>query len=289
MRNDGRGNVAASVRARLLNLSKKRGEAFDLTLTHYALERFLFRLSQSEHRERLVLKGAMLFQVWSEIPHRATRDMDFLARGRADEQDVSRIVKGVCKTQVMDDGLEWVTEGIATEPIREDTEYGGIRARLFVRLDSAQIRVQLDIGVGDFVSPVPIEYPTLLDMERPTVLAYTREAVAAEKLDAIVLLGLANTRMKDYFDLWFFVTSFKLDEGSLARAVRQTFDRRGRSILAEVPAGLSSEFAADSAKQAQWQAFLDRNRTAGPTLEEAVARIRTLAMKAFQGARESSS
>ena len=234
----------------------------------------------------MILKGAMLFQVWSGEPYRATRDMDFLASGDVTPESIVRRIQAICNTRVEDDGLEFDLGDLKVEPIREDTEYGGIRARFIARLGSAKIPIQLDFGVGDAVSPVTISYPSLLDLPEPEVLAYPPEVVVAEKLDVIVNLGMANSRMKDYYDLWFIVTTAAPEAGVLAMAVKQTFDRRGREIPIDVPSGLSDEFADDPAKRSQWKAGLRRFAVEAPELDEVVALVREFAMPAFLAARE---
>ncbi len=288
MTNSKHANLAASVRDRLFNLSKTRGEAFDLTLTRYALERFLYRLSQSEHKSRLILKGAMLFELWSQQPHRATRDLDLLASGDVTTDTIAQSIQEIIETEVVDDGLDFKLANLKVEQIREETEYGGIRARFTAQLGTARINLQVDFGVGDAVTPAPTEteYPTLLDMPAPSVFAYPQETVIAEKLEAIVNLGLANSRMKDYHDLWFFTTTFKFDTALLGEAIQRTFKRRGQTIPTELPEGLSNAFAEDPQKQAQWRAFQERIAGAELGLDAVVASIREFAMPLFETAHQ---
>lgn len=284
---DAKSRAAASVRQRLLTLSKQRGEDFNLVLTRYALERFLYRLSQSGHRGELILKGAMLFQLWSKTPHRATRDMDFLATGQTDQQTIATKITDICAAEVDEDGLVFDLSKLEVAEIREDDHYGGMRARFTAFLGSAKISVQLDFGFGDAITPEPSEtdYPTLLDMKRPNVLAYPRETVVAEKLEAIVDLGLDNSRMKDFFDLWFIFTTFNDDEEVLVRAVQETFKRRRQAVPDEVPTGLSDAFAANPDKQKQWNSFITRAIEGGPALADVIHVVRTTAMRLFEAAR----
>lgn len=283
MSEESKKRASSSIRDRLLALSKERGETFDLTLSRYALERFLFRVSRSGHRDGLILKGAMLFQVWSGTPHRATRDLDLLASGEATPESIEARVRDICSVEVEEDGLLIDLDGLTVRPIREESRYGGVRAKFSARLGSARIPVQIDFGVGDAVTPAPIEaeYPTLLGMPVPVVWAYPRETVVAEKLEAIVDLGMDNSRMKDYFDLWFIATTFQDEPETLAKAVRRTFERRRRPLPQEVPIGLSDAFCEDASKQTQWRAF--QGRTVGGTLslEEVVRIVRTFAMPLF--------
>jgi len=279
--------MAASVNARLLNLVKERDEDHGLVLTRYALERFLYRLSCSAYKNEFILKGAMLFQLWEQNPHRATRDLDLLAEGDIGSDAIHKKVVAICNTVVAEDGLYFDLTGLSIKEIREEARYGGKRVRFVARLGSARIPIQIDIGTGDAVTPAPtdIAYPTLLGMAMPQVLAYPRETVVAEKLEAIIELGMDNSRMKDFFDLWFIFTTFKDDPDVLALAVKHTFARREQPIPLEVPVGLSDAFINDPRKQTQWKAFLERAVGGKLSLDTVVAIIRDAAMRIFAVAR----
>lgn len=269
-------NLAASVHARLLARAKERGEDFNLTLTRFAVERFLYRLSISELRERFWLKGALLFDLWFEVPHRPTRDADFLGFGPQDAVVLGDAVRTICNIRA-DDGMVFDADSIAIEEIREDTRYGGLRVRLVGLLDKARSTVQLDVGYGDAVTPGPeeVDYPVMLDDQpAPRLRAYPRATVAAEKLEAIVSIGMANSRMKDYFDLRALAREGVLDAAALADAVAATFARRGTALPNEIPLGLSEEFAEDATRIAQWKAFLGKNRLDAPELAQVVAEVR---------------
>lgn len=196
-------NTAASVRQRLLNLARERNEDFQLILTRFALERFLYRLSQSKYQNDFILKGAMLFQVWGGDVHRPTRDLDLLSFGKPDITFYEMVLKDTCSYTATDDGLIFQTDTIKLDRIKEDDEYHGLRAHILVLLGTTRISLQIDIGFGDAVIPDPqsIEYPVLLDLPVPVLRAYARETVVAEKLHAMVDLGIANSRMKDFYDL----------------------------------------------------------------------------------------
>jgi predicted nucleotidyltransferase component of viral defense system len=249
-------NVGASVRQRLLNLAHARGQSMELLLTRYALERLLHRLSLSPHRERFVLKGAMLLATWFDEPHRATRDVDLLGFGDAAEDALLGTFREIMAVQV-DDGVRFDLKGLRIEAIREEVEYGGSRLRTTAALAGARIPITVDIGFGDAVEPgvEDIDLPVLLDMPSPHLRAYPPETVIAEKFHAMVALGRANSRMKDYYDVWMLTSAFEIDPGRLRRAITATFERRSTVIPAEVPDGLSDAFAADPAKQRQWDAF----------------------------------
>lgn len=268
--------LAASIHARLLNRAKARGEDFNLILTRYALERFLYRLSRVPAREAYWLKGAMLFDLWFDVPHRPTRDADFLGFGPMDTEALASTIRDICGV-VVDDGMAYDPDSITVDEIREEARYGGLRVRLLGLLGNARCVVQLDVGYGDAVMPGPEEavYPTLLDDQPPPRLrVYPRAAVVAEKLEAIVSLGMANSRMKDYFDLRALAREGALDARQLANAIAATFQRRGTDVPVDVPLGLSDEFARDAAKRAQWKAFLSKNRLEAPTLDEVVEEVR---------------
>lgn len=267
---------AASIHARLLNRAKARGEDFNLILTRYALERFLYRLSQVPARETYWLKGAMLFDLWFGVPHRPTRDADFLGFGSMDIEALASTIREICNITV-DDGMVYDPSSITVEEIREESRYGGLRVRLLGRLGNTRCTMQLDVGYGDAVTPGPEEavYPTLLDdMLPPRLRVYPRAAVVAEKLEAIVSLGMANSRLKDYFDLRALAREGALDARQLGDAIAATFQRRGTAVPVELPLGLSDEFARDAAKRAQWKAFLGKNRLEAPTLDEVIEEVR---------------
>jgi len=270
-------NIAASVKARLQNVAVKRGEDFNLLLLRYGIERLLFRLSQSPYADRFLLKGAMLFVVWDEKTHRPTRDLDLLGFGPSEKEDLLQIFRAVVATLVVDDGLVFDPDLVRAEKIREDNTYGGIRVRLMGKLGPAEVPVQIDVGVGDAVTPAPesASFPTLLDFPAPYVRTYPVYTVVAEKFEAMVKLGMANTRMKDFHDVWFLARRFEFDRTILRQAIEATFARR-QTNLAPSPEPLTDEIANDPTKQAQWAAFLRRNGlTSAPSqFNEVVSELR---------------
>jgi hypothetical protein len=258
-------DVAASVRARLLNRSRETREDFQFLLQRYAAERFLYRLGASTHRDRYVLKGAMLFALWGGSLYRPTRDLDFTGYGSNEIEDVLAALREVCAVPVADDGLDFDAETLAAEPIRDDAEYHGIRIRFTAMLDGARIPMQIDIGFGNAIEPPATEadYPTLLDAPAPRILTYPQEAVVAEKLHAMVVLGERNTRFKDFYDLHVLARQFPFDGGRLARAIAATFERRHTTIATALPATLAPRFYADGGRAEQWRAYLRRNSLPG--------------------------
>lgn len=261
-------NLAHSVRDRLLKLAKERGEQFNFVLVRYALERLLYRLSKSEHSGEFTLKGAMLFTIWSKHPHRATKDMDLLGSGPPDLGRLAQAFRDVCSAPVEDDGVVFAPRSVEARRIKEDAEYEGVRITLGGKLGSAQLAVQVDVGFGDSVVPPPmtIEFPTLLPFPGPVIRAYARETVVAEKLHAMVDLGMANSRMKDFFDVWFLSRDFEFEGNQLVAAIRGTFERRQTPIPAGLPVALTDTFALDPTKQAQWSAFVARSQLVGTAI-----------------------
>jgi hypothetical protein len=253
-------NIAASVRQRLLNLARERNESFDLVLTKFGLERLLFRISQSRYKEKLILKGALLFELWTEQRYRPTRDADFLARGDNTPEAFAAIFKEICSVEVPDDGVRFDPATVRAERIIEDADYEGIRVTFVGYLENARIPIQVDLGFGDVVTPGTIETKirTLLDLPAPRLLTYPRETVIAEKFEAIVSLGVANSRMKDLHDLASLCRDFAFDGAVLAEAIRRTFQARKTQLTA--PVAFTPEFFNDDTKKRQWSAFKNRNR-----------------------------
>lgn len=270
-------NVAHSVRDRLHKLAKERGEEFNFVLVRYALERLLYRVSKSAHGGEFILKGAMLFTIWSKHPHRATKDLDLLGSGSPDLERLAGVFRDVCVASVEDDGVSFEPRSVEARRIKEDAEYEGVRVTLVGKLGSAQLAVQIDVGFGDSVVPPPttVEFPTLLPFPGPVIRAYAKETVVAEKVHAMVDLGMANTRMKDFFDLWFLSREFEFEGAQLVAAIRSTFERRQTPIPGPLPIALTDAFAFDGVKTKQWEAFLSRSGVsdASIVLPDVVAQI----------------
>ncbi|MFN0160545.1 MAG: nucleotidyl transferase AbiEii/AbiGii toxin family protein [Burkholderiales bacterium] len=270
-------DLAASVRARLLAIAKSERSNFNQLLVRYALERFLYRLSTSAHADRFVLKGALLFTLWYDMPHRPTRDADLLGFGPSDLRSIGETFRDVASISV-DDGITFDPESVTAEDIRKDAGYAGARVVISGELATARCRTQFDIGFGDAVTPgpVPSRYPVLLeDFPAPHLRTYPVYTVIAEKLHAIALLGMTNSRIKDYLDLCVMLDRESLNTQTLAQAISATFSRRGTAIPAGLPMGLSDEFAADPSRQALWAAFVKKNDLAMIPLADVVTRIRS--------------
>ncbi len=267
-------NPAASVHARLAQRRTKTGEDYNVLLVRFTLERLLYRLSISKHREQFVLKGAMLFALWEPEMHRATRDLDLLGFGQSTPERLADIFKELCNLEVEADGVDFDSRSVRCEDIRAQDEYAGIRVKLRATVGKAVVPLQVDVGFGDAlpVPPEEITFPVMLGMAAPKLRAYSRETVVAEKLEAIVKLGMLNSRFKDYFDLHYLAQKFPFDGALLVKSIAGTFARRGTAFPAGLPAGLTLMFGTDPAKIRGWQAFWRKTgpKDAAPALEAVI-------------------
>ena len=260
---DKKRNGGHSVFQRLLNHARTCGEDFNLLLFRYGIERLLYRLSISPHAEKFILKGASLFLVWKGQNYRVTRDAGLLAFGPVDTDRLITIFKELCQTAYDNaDGIEFMPDTVRAVPIREEQAYEGIRVTLLAMLHQARIPIQIDIGFGDAVTPEPerIEFPTLLDAPSPKLLAYPRFTMVAEKVEAMVRLGMANSRMKDFYDVWLLSRLFEFDGRTLCNAIRNTFRRRSTPLPGGLPMVFTDEFRKDAQKQTQWRAFVRKSK-----------------------------
>lgn len=252
-------NMSASVRARLNNLSRNTGEMFQYLLTRYAQERFLYRLGKSEHKDSFILKGATLFLLWEGVPHRRTKDIDFLRFGSSDPEQLRRVISDICKVVVDDDGISYDSDSIEIGPIRENQEYDGYRVVIMVSLGQAKFKLWMDIGFGDDVSPTMVTWPTILDSAAPQIRVYPQESVIAEKFHAMIEHGMDNSRMKDFFDLYYLAKHHDFDSVTIEKAIRATLGRRRLGLPTELSVAFTSKFYENDMKVTQWNAFLKKN------------------------------
>ena len=261
-------NLPASVKARLLAVAERRGESFNLLLVRFGVERLLYRLSQSRHADRFLLKGAMLFALWDEKAPRPTQDVDFLAFGPTELKDIEAVFREIVEIPVPADGLVFKADSIRVENIREADAYGGVRVRLLAMLGKGELPLQVDLGSGDVVTPAAEKniFPALLDFPAPHIRSYPIYTVVAEKFEAMVKLGITNSRMKDFFDVWFLSRRFDFDGTTLHQAIHATFAHRLTVLGDQLPYPLTDGFAKVAAKQIQWAAFLRRNGLTGAPL-----------------------
>ncbi|MDD5598259.1 MAG: nucleotidyl transferase AbiEii/AbiGii toxin family protein [Victivallaceae bacterium] len=253
--------IIASVHQRLLNLRDKTGEPFNNILVKYALERLLYRLEASGKIKNFVLKGAMLFSLWPQVPRRSTRDMDLLGFGAPTTERMKSVFITACKLKYDADGLCFDPDSVTSEDIREEQEYVGVRVKLMCYLGPAKIPLQIDIGFGDAIVPKPeiVEYPRMLDFPAARIKAYHPATVIAEKFNALVVLGYRNSRMKDFYDLYILLKHMNLSDEMLLTAVKETFKRRKVSLPHEIPVAFTPAFLEDGTKLIQWNAFIKRS------------------------------
>lgn len=276
-------NIGESVRSRLKNIAIKEGSDLNAVLTRYGLERLLYRIGESEYSNQFLLKGALLFNLWYDMPHRPTKDIDLLGFGDNDLASIKQTFSKICSISV-DDGISFLSESVTVDSIKKDGDYTGARVELFGELAKAKIKIQIDIGYGDAVTPGPIDahYPVLLsDLPAPKIRTYPIYTVIAEKLHAIAFLGMANSRLKDYLDLYVLLSKEQLNNQVLAKAIQATFTRRGMAVPEALPIGLTDEFANDPTRESMWIAFLRKNELEQKPLSEVIAVIRNLIQMPF--------
>jgi hypothetical protein len=268
-------NLPASVHQLLLNKARHTHRPFNELLQYYAMERFLYRLSKSPYAARFILKGALMFTAWKLESYRPTMDIDLLGKTANQVESVMTIARAVCAQPVVPDGLVFNPATVKGARITENANYEGVRIRFQSNLGAARVTLQLDIGFGDVIvpAPQPIEYPTLLDFEAPRLRGYSKESIVAEKFESLVTLGVLNSRMKDFFDIWTLSRQFEFDGQTLGNAIAKTFSNRGTKIVPE-PIGLTAKFADDSTKKSQWRGFIRKSRLdASPDLADVIVAI----------------
>ena len=277
-------NIAASVHARLKNVGRATKRDFNLLLIRYALERFLYRISRSDHRDSFVLKGALLFVAWENAVERSTRDLDLLTFADPDVAGLEQVFREICGVDVEPDGLLFDSSTVSGSVIREGAIHDGVRIKLTARLGSARNQLQVDVGFGDAVVPPPsrLDFPVLLDQDPPRILAYPPEAVVAEKFHAMITLGMTNSRLKDYYDIWRMLETTQFEMSRVEAAITATFKRRGTKITSDEPDGLSREFAhlrADAWMRLQKRFELEDDL---PPMEDVIQRIQEFLMPVIE-------
>ena len=284
MTSDPKSNLAASIRARLLRVAQDSGEDYQRVLGRYGIERFLYRLGQSPYRDRFALKGATLFTLWTGQAHRPTKDLDLLGWGSAAIADVETTIRTICGMSD-EDGVVFDTSSVEGTAIKEDDEYNGVRIKFNGQLAGARIPMQIDVGFGDAVYPEPefANFPVLLSMAAPRIRAYPRESAIAEKLHAMVELDIRNSRMKDFYDIWFMATTWEFELATLDKAIAASFQRRGIAVPRTLPFALTGDFTNDTRKRQQWGAFINRLNPGdkAPSLEEVGALLRVFLAPCF--------
>jgi hypothetical protein len=266
-------NIAASVHQRLLNKARKSSRPFNEILQYFAIERFIYRLCKSPYADRFVLKGALMFSAWTGLMSRPTMDIDLLGNIDNSIDLIVAIFKEVCETEVEKDGIVFQKDTVTASRITEDADYKGIRVLLRGNLSIIRLSLQIDIGFGDVIIPKPgkVKYPVFFDFPQPELNGYTMESTIAEKFQAMVKLGLLNSRMKDFYDIWLLSRRFDFKDETLIEAIKKTFEKR-KTLLTSEPTIFNSTFMKDDTKQTQWQGFIKKTKlTDAPTSFEDVA------------------
>jgi len=253
-------NMQASIRARLLNKAKEDNCPFSEVLQYYGMERFLYRFSLSENADRFILKGALMFTVWGVSERRTTLDMDFSAKYDNKVTSIEKLIKEICKVQVPLDGLIFDPGTVRGQKIKEDADYEGVRVKFRGFLERARIPMQFDVAFGDIIYPRPktVDYPVILDLPKPRLKGYPTESVISEKFEAMIKLGLLNSRMKDFYDLWLMMRSFDFDGSRFAGALKRTFDHRKTPLPQHKPLFAEEIYDEKSDRQTLWRAFLTK-------------------------------
>ena len=255
-------NYPASIHQQLLNKAKEREKPFNDILQYYVIERFLYRLGKTRHKDSIILKGAMMFIVWNTPYARATRDIDFLAKADNSMENITQMIKDICKIEYSNDGMIYFQDTVRAEQIIEDGDYQGVRIKLTAGLGNARSTVQIDFGFGDTVFPKPekIDFPSLINLPAPELKGYPKETVIAEKLHVMLHRGLLNSRMKDFYDLWLLMNNFDFEIDIVKEAIKETFENRKTDIILDSVI-FSEEFDNNPDKDIQWKAFI--NKSAG--------------------------
>lgn len=254
-------DIAASVHQRLLNMARETRRPFGELLQYYAMERFLYRLFESPHAKKFLLKGALMLAAWKSPVSRPTKDIDLLGRIENDIDSIAAIARNICLQKVEPDGIVFDADSIRAERITEEAEYEGVRVRFKGRLGRARVAMQLDVGFGDVVVPPgrKIVYPTLLDFPAPRLCGYSRESTIAEKFETMVKLGELNSRMRDFYDIWLLSQQFDFKGQLLSKAIERTFSRRGRELPVKL-GPLVKALIEDDPKETQWRGFIRKSR-----------------------------
>jgi len=251
-------NIQASIRARLQNIARQTNRPFAEVLQYYAMERFLYRFSKSQYAGKFILKGALMFTVWDIPQRRTTLDIDFSARFDNQITNIEKAIKNICKFNVVPDGLVFDPKTVKGQRIKEDADYEGVRVKFVGFLERSRVPMQIDLAFGDIVYPRPktFDYPVMLDLPKPRLKGYPLETVISEKLEAIIKLGLLNSRMKDFYDIWLMMRQFNFNGSNLAEALKRTFEHRKTDLPKEKPLFADEIYDEKSDRQILWKAFI---------------------------------
>lgn len=251
-------NLSESVYNRLKNLARQKKRPVQEVLKYYSIERFLYRLSISPHRNKFFLKGGLMLMIWNPESHRATVDIDLLAKTSNKIENLENIITNICSLDVVPDGMHFLTNSLKIKEAQLITEYKGFSASFIAEIFSAKLPMRIDLGFNDSIFPKPstLQYPSLLDFPNPKLKGYTPQTLIAEKFESIVRLGLANTRMKDFYDIWLLIRQFAFDRKELISIVQKVMKKR-RTDIGDMPKAFSEEFYRNPSKIEKWKSFLE--------------------------------
>ena len=253
-------NIKVSVRAQLQNKAKETNRPFSEVLQYYGMERFLYRFSRSKYANKFILKGALMFTVWQVPERRTTLDIDLSARYDNEIKAIEKVIRDVCEIAVTPDGLVFNSATVKGHKIKEGADYEGVRVKFRGFLERSRIVMQVDMGFGDTIYPKPrkIDYPVILDLPKPRLKGYPPESVLSEKFEAMIKLGLLNSRMKDFFDVWSLIRQFNFDGLDLVKSLKGTFKQRKTALPKDKPFFADEIYDEKSDRQILWKAFLIR-------------------------------
>jgi len=251
-------NIQASISARLQNKARETNRPFSEILQYYGMERFLYRVSRSKYADRVILKGALMFTVWQVPERRTTLDIDFSAHYDNQITALEKMIKDICRISVSQDGLIFDPQTVKGHRIREEADYEGVRIKFTGFLECSRIPMQIDVAFGDIIYPKPkvIDYPVILDFPKPHLKGYPTESVISEKFETMVKLGLLNSRMKDFYDIWLMMRRFDFDGLKLSEALKRTFTHRKTLLPKDRPLFAEEIYDDKSDRQMLWSAFL---------------------------------
>ncbi|MBX7066369.1 MAG: nucleotidyl transferase AbiEii/AbiGii toxin family protein [Parachlamydiales bacterium] len=250
-------NLAESIYSRLKNVAREKKRPVQEILKYYAMERFLYRLSISSYSDSFYLKGGLMLMVWDPMSHRSTIDIDLLAKTSNDLSHLFKILQKIGSIDQPEDGVIIDSNSFKLAASQIDAEYQGVSASFLANLFTAKIPMQIDFGFSDLILPNPaqIKYPTILNLPAPQLKGYTPQTSIAEKFETIVRWGLANTRMKDFYDIWKLIQQFSFDQKELKGIILKVLKNRG-TTLEGMPQAFSESFYKNETKNEKWNAFL---------------------------------
>lgn len=275
-------NLDESIYSRLKNVARQRKRPVQEVFKYYAMERFLYRLSISSHQRAFYLKGGLMLIVWDPMSHRATVDIDLLAKTLNSIENLQKIINEVCAVEVVPDGVKFDLDTLKLSKSQLGAEYHGISASFSAQLFTAKLPMRIDFGFSDTILPQPavVKYPTLLNLPAPELMGYTPQTSIAEKFESIIRLGLANTRMKDFYDIWLLIHQFDFDHKELNEIIRRVIKNRG-TFVESPPVAFLESFYNNPIKKDKWNSFLRGISHESISLEKVIGDLRVFFTQTF--------